>query len=189
MTLTELISQKEGVFVLYWYDLQDELVSRVCYPEVVSDDTVVLLNENIETMADRNLFCLVYEELSSNHVYVFNKGALINTDKVFIKSDDLSVSESDKRMFYRYGISTDLVLMNKHHHERVKLNNISYTGVNITTDIPLKMGEEIMLYDPSEVVPVYIPGEVVYIERENNYGIMICGNYDHINRIVVPKII
>ncbi|MCR4617309.1 MAG: PilZ domain-containing protein [Lachnospiraceae bacterium] len=189
MTLQDLIEDKKGVFVLYWYDREDNLVSRMCYPEVINQRTVYLLRENIDTMADRNLFCLVFEDLTSDKIYVYNKGALINGDIVVIESDDFSVSESDKRMFYRYAISSDLMLMNRHHHEKVTLNNISYTGVNIFTNTELKMGEEIMLYDPGEIIPVYIPGKVVYIDGKGNYGVMVCGNYDHINRIVVPKII
>lgn len=189
MTLLDLIKEKKGVFVLYWYDSDDNLVSAMCKPEIVDERTVKLLDENIYSMATRNLFCLVFEEISSDNVYIYNRGALKNSDEVIIESNDFEVDTSDKRMFYRYELSTELMLMNMAHHEKVHLNNISYTGVSINTPTKLQMGEEIMLYDPGEVVPVYIPGVVVYADDKDNYGIMICGNYDHINRIVVPNII
>ncbi len=189
MTLIDLINEKKGIFVLYWYDSDDSLVSQVVEPKVINYRTVQLKETNIGTMAGRNLFCLVFEELSSDNVFIYNRGVLINSETVTLESEDLTVSESDKRMFYRYNISSDLMLMNKKHHEKVKMNNISYTGVSIHTATELDMGEEIMLYDPSENVPVYIPGEVVYKGDNGDYGIMISGNYDHINRIVVPSII
>jgi hypothetical protein len=189
MTLLDLIKEKKGVFVLYWYDTEDNLVSQMCKPEIINDRTVKLLDDNINSMATRNLFCLVFEEISSDNVYIFNRGALKNSSEVIIEDDDFEVDTSDKRMFYRYELSTELMLMNKAHHEKVHLNNISYTGVSINTPIKLQMGEEIMLYDPGEIVPVYIPGVVVYVDGKDNYGVMICGNYDHINRIVVPNII
>ncbi len=189
MTLIDLINEKKGIFVLYWYDSEDNLVSQVVKPKSISYDTVEIMEGNIDSMARRNLFCLVFEEVPSDNVYIYNRGVLINNETVVLKSEDFTVDETDKRMFYRYNISSDLMLMNKKHHERVHMNNISYTGVNIHTFSELELGEEIMLYDPGENVPVYIPGEVVYRDDNGDYGIMISGNYDHINRIVIPNII
>ena len=188
MTLIDLIKENKGVFVLYWYNAEDNLESEVCTPSIIDYRTVKLKDDIIVSMATRNLYCLVYEDVSSDIVYIFNKGVLTNVDGVFIESEDFQVDTGDKRMFFRYDLSTDLMLMNRRRHERVKLNNISYTGVNITTPIPLEMGEEVMLYDPSEIVPVYIPGEVVHKGEDNTYGVMISGNFDHINRVVIPKI-
>ncbi len=189
MTLIDLINEKKGIFVLYWYDSEDSLVSQVVKPKVINYKTIELEPTNIGTMASRNLFCLVFEEVSADNVYIYNRGVLVNGESVTLESEDFSVNESDKRMFYRYNISSDLMLMNKKHHERVKMNNISYTGVSINTPANLDMGEEVMLYDPGENVPVYIPGQIVYKNDRGDYGIMISGNYDHINRIVVPNII
>lgn len=189
MTLIDLINEKKGIFVLYWYDGDDNLISEMVEPKVINYTTVELCDGVISSMASRNLFCLVFEEVPSDNVYIYNRGVLVNGEKVLIESDDFTVNESDKRMFYRYNISSDLMLMNKNHHERVVLNNISYTGVSIKCRTELEMGEEIMLYDPTETVPVYIPGEVVYRDEKGDYGIMISGNYDHINRIVVPNVI
>ncbi|MBR1861407.1 MAG: PilZ domain-containing protein [Lachnospiraceae bacterium] len=189
MKLTDLISEKKGTFVLYWYDEEDNLVSKMCEPKVINEKTVLLMSEPIKSMATHNLFCLVFEELLSDNVLIFNRGVISNIDSVKLVSDDFTVDESDKRMFYRYEMSTELMLMNREHHERVHLNNISYTGVNISTATKLKMDEEIMLYDPEELIPVYIPGRVVYDDENNNYGVMICGNFDHINRVVVPNLL
>ncbi len=189
MTLIDLINERKGIFVLYWYDVEDNLVSEVVKPIVLSFNTVEIMQNSIESMARRNLFCLVFEEVPSDNVFIYNRGVLVNNENVVLRSDDFTVDESDKRMFYRYNISSDLMLMNKKHHERVHLNNISYTGVNIHAFSNLELGEEIMLYDPTENVPVYIPGEVVFKDDNGDYGIMICGNYDHINRIVIPNII
>ncbi len=189
MTLTDLIDGKKGIFVLYWYDSEDNLISEIVEPRMINFDTVLIRNTNISSMATRNLFCLVFEEVPSDNVYIYNKGVLQNGDRVLLKSEDLSVNESDKRMFYRYNISTELMLMNKKHHNRIRLNNISYTGVSIHTDTKLDMYEEVMLYDPTENIPVYIPGTVVYDSGSGDYGIMISGNYDHINRIIIPNVI
>ena len=188
MQLTDLIKENKGVFVLYWYNREDNLESEVCTPAIVDYRTIRLKDDIIPSMASKNLYCLVYEDVESDTVYIFNKGVLVNVEGVSIESEDFEVDTGDKRMFFRYELSSDLMLMNRKRHERVHMNNISYTGVNITTTIPLDMGEEVMLYDPSEIIPVYIPGEVVHKGDDNTYGVMISGNFDHINRVVIPKI-
>ena len=51
MLLTDLIKENKGVFVLYWYNSEDNLESEVCTPKVI-DYRMIQLKDDIIRVFD-----------------------------------------------------------------------------------------------------------------------------------------
>ena len=188
MTLSQLVTEKTGTYVLYWYE-GNYLFSKVCTPEIVDDCTIRLVGENVPEMSHKSLFCLAFEEDGAEDIFIINKGLVENKDDgVYLNGTDFEVTLNDKRFFYRYEISAKIVVMGTKTNVLAQINNISYNGVNVTMHGDFEIGENVMMYDPDERTPIYIPGTIVYSGDGNDYGIIINGEYSHINKIVIPKI-
>lgn len=187
MTLNELIEEKKGTFILYWFNRENVMVSKKCYPEIIDEHTVQLFDRPIDSMARKSLFCLLFEEQDEGNIYSINKGYLKNVNNVLLVTDSLDVMINDKRAFFRFDLGVEIMLMNARYHEKIEVCDMSYNGVKIKADFVLDIGEDVMIYDSNETRPVFIPGKVVYSNGEGVYGLNITGNYNHICEIVMSK--
>ena len=184
MTMKELIEEKQGRFILYWFNKENVMVSKECHPQVVDDHTVQLFDRHIPSMSKKSLYCLLFEEQNTDDIFSINKGYISNVNNVLLISDSLDVRVNEKRVFFRHDTSLKIMLMNSRYHDTVEILDMSYNGVRIRTEFLLDKGEDVLLYDPEERTPEYIPATIVYHDGKDIYGLSIKGNYNHICEIV-----